>query len=253
MSASSSSSSLAWLGVAALFVAVVAVASQRKFSTRPSCCVDNEDNESCDMPVVPLIPLGAEHFAYDSIIVRNSSMNSSHQFHSQWHLAERDHGAISFECCAERGGLVVYLVDHPNERTLKDSRGYAIVLDNQGASVSETYIAALPGFPSKHRGSRTNRGFTTSSCQKYWIVYDRGTVLVGSGGRPGSPDAKLITCLQHDADAPTDVYWFGFGALRRDEIGMTVRNIRTFDAPPAGCSWSAAVPQRCSSLDPSPA
>jgi len=207
----------------------------------------------CPVPV-PLVPLDRDDFAYDSLTVLNPSMNPSHQFFRQWHLAKADHGAVSFECCAPRGGLVVYLVDNPNDATLKDSKGYAVVFDNQ-RSTHETYVSRVPGFPSKHPRTRTNKGFTMNAdpnaCTKYWIVYTRGTVLVGTGGEPGSADSKLITCMQGDDDvAPAGVYWIGFGSLSQDTSGMTIKNIRTFDAPNEGCEWSAMVPQRCSSLDP---
>jgi hypothetical protein len=193
---------------------------------------------------------------YDSVTVRSLSMNPSRVFVGQWQLARADSGTITFKACGQRGGLVVYLVDNPNMETLSDSHGYAVVLDNQ-KDVPESYIAAIPGpLATKHRKSRTNKGFTLnsdpSSCQQYWITYENGTLLVGEGDVPQEgAQTKLITCMTGDDNAPRNLKWFGFGTLRQDEVGINISDLRTYDAPAAGCSWFADAPRQCSALDSS--
>lgn len=201
-----------------------------------------------------VVPAGKDEFVYDEARLTNAFMNPSKSFFRQWHLARVDSGGFSFDVCAPLGGLVVYLVDKPNAETLADSRGYAIVLDNK-RDPPETYIAAIPGFPTKHPRSKINKGFRLNAdenaCVSYWVVYDKGALLVGSGGTPGEEGAKLITCLNPTAadTVPSGLYYFGFGLLSKDEeVGATVKNIRTFDAPDSECKWTAMVPQQCSAL-----
>lgn len=206
--------------------------------------------KKCDIKTI--VPIDKDEVMYDNAQLTNAFMNPSKNFFRQWHLARVDSGGFSFEVCAPNGGLVVYLVDNPNDKSLSDSHGYAIVLDNQ-RDPPETYISSVPGFPSKHPKSKINKGFRlnadANSCAKYWVVYDKGSVLVGSGGTPGEEGAKLITCLTNDDMASTGLYYFGFGLLSKDEeVGVSIKNIRTFDAPDSGCKWSAMVPQQCSDL-----
>ena len=56
--------------------------------------------------------------------------------------------------------------------------------------------------------------------------------------------------MSTDQNAPSGVYWFGFGVLRKDEEGIEIKNIRTFDAPAQGCQWTAGMPKQCAALSP---
>lgn len=238
------------LGLALVVVTMSSSSSSSSYRQQQK----QESSPECPLPT-SIVPISYDEFAFDNTTLTNSSMNPSRVFFNQWHFAKPDSGAITFEACAPNGGLVVYLVNDPNNETLQDSQGYAIVLDNLAASgVSETYVSGIPGFPSRHRLSRLNRGWMINTdieaCSKYWIVYENGNVLVGEGDVPGAGNSKLITCLSNDPVAPKGIYWFGFGALRKEETGIEIKNIRTFAAPAAGCSWKALVPQRCSALSP---
>ena len=192
---------------------------------------------------------------FDAVTVYNPSMNPNRVFHEQWHLAKADSGAFKFDVCAPSGSLVVYLVDKPNAETLGDSRGYAIVFDGR-RDPALTFVSAIPGFPTPHGKSRTNRGFALNgeagTCRSYWVVYEKGTVLVGEGDIPGdgAKNSKLITCLQNDEAHPVGIKYFGFGAMCRETKAIEIKNIRTFDAPAEGCSWRAIVPIRCASNSP---
>lgn len=213
---------------------------------------DSQNPKTWGCQVPPLIPIDpTSAYAYNAVTLVNPHMHPNHVFFvDQWHLARKDSGAISFDASAPAGGLVVYLTDQPIDKTLSEARGFAVVLDNQGR-VPETYIAKVPGQPAKHSKTRVNRGFqmVPGVAQKYWIIYEAGNLLVGQGSNPGDPEAKIITCLENDGTAPSNMYYFGFGTLRKEERGIEVNNIRTFDAPAANCEWKALIPARCSDLE----
>jgi hypothetical protein len=214
----------------------------------------NSSDSCVKCSIKPAEVVGINEFSHDTTLT-NSFMNPSKKFLSEWHLQHVDKGGFSFDACAPMGGLIVYLVDKPDNDS--QQRGYAIVLDNN-RDPPESFVSPIPGFPSKHPKSRVNKGFKLNSdergCIRYWVVYDKGTVLVGEGEQPSSKatesNSKLITCMQNDYNAPKNLYYFGFGILNKNEEGITIKNIRTFAAPDSGCQWSAMVPQQCSSLTP---
>lgn len=184
----------------------------------------------------------------DSFLIKNAYANPSRQFSPDWFLPQDDSGGIAFQCCAPQGGLILYLVDVPNTVSLGDSRGYAVIFDNQ-RDPAETYVAPVPGVPSKHPKSRVNRGFrlnaaAPSTCQQYWVVYKQGNVIVGQGALPHEQgESRVITCMLNDTAPPTDIRFFGFGALRAtDELGIRLENLYTFDAPADDTFWNAASP-----------
>lgn len=179
--------------------------------------------------------------------MKNAYGNPSRVFDANWVLPNVDSGGVAFKCCAPQGGLLVYFVDIPSASSLASSRGYAVVFDNQ-RDPPETYVSAIPGLPTKHPRSKVNRGFrlhaaAPETCMQYWIVYRNGTVIVGQGGLPGEEGSRVITCMQHDDAAPPGIQYFGFGALRHEEVGIQLEDIYTFDAPPDGMQWEADSPQ----------
>lgn len=217
--------------------------------------IKKADDSKCSVVPSPVVPAGAKNgIVYDKVDVANPSGNINRVFFpEQWQLARADSGALQFNVSNKtNGSLIVYLVDQPNNRTLADSRGYAVVFDHT-RDTPRTFVSAIPGLPSVHPKSRTNKGHRMGPDETtYWIVYEKGTVLVGTGSRPGGPDAKLVTCLQGDdaEAAPTGIKYFGFGSLcQTGNNPIEVTKIRTFDAPDKGCSWTTIVPQRCSPSD----
>jgi hypothetical protein len=188
--------------------------------------------------------------AHTEMTLVNENMHASHLFDPvQWQLPENDRGAFTFTACGPAGGLVVYLSTSPDNTTLSDARGYAIVLDDQG-DPPRSYIGELPQFSQPSPRSRVNQGFrlnsARASCQTYWVLYDHGTILVGEGAfSPSSAAASLIVCKDDSAsDAPVGVRYFGFGTLRRETEGITVSRIATYDAPSAEMRLRA--PPQCS-------
>lgn len=181
---------------------------------------------------------------YDSVDVANPSANPNRVFFPpQWHLAQPDSGAFRFRVQAPAGSsLVVYLVDKPDANTLHDSNGYAVVFDQR--RLPKSFVAAIPGFPTPHPQSRANREFRfggTEEPQAFWVVYEQGSVYIGHGERVGE---GLITCLrqQQNGPVPTNIQYFGFGALCKQDVSVQVTDIRTFDAPAGDCAWKDLVP-----------
>jgi len=192
---------------------------------------------------------------YDNVLLRNSENQPNRVFFQQWHLAEPDSGAFTFDACGVSGGFVIYLVDVPDSKTLANSSGYAIVVGDVAdqTGVPQTYITKIPGFPTRHPLSKINKGFQipekdSDGCKKLWVVYSHGNLSVGEGERPDIKDGKssLVTCMTGEKEnAPNGIQWFGFGTLRKESAGIQIKNIRTFDAPVSGCSWDALIPKDC--------
>lgn len=194
---------------------------------------------------------GEQPREHSEVTLVNENMHPSHYFDAaQWQLPEADRGAFTFTACGPAGGVVVYLSTSPDNTTLSDARGYAIVLDDQG-DPPRSYIGELPHFSQPSPRSRVNEGFrlnsARASCQTYWVVYDRGVILVGEGAfSPSSVAASLIVCKDDSvSDAPVGVRYFGFGTLRRETEGITISRIATYDAPTAELRLRA--PPQCSS------
>jgi hypothetical protein len=180
----------------------------------------------------------------EACVLYNETMNPNHLFSEQWQLSETDHGAFTFMAQAPTGGLVIYLADSPNNR---EAKGYAIVLDDQDKS----YVGKLPHFvmvDNRHSQSKINKGFKVKDDTMYWVIYSKGTVLIGEGTDTGK--GKLITCIEGDVNAPQGLKYFGFGAIRKEERGIMVKDIKTYDAPEGRCSWLTMTPHQCSHSDP---
>lgn len=190
----------------------------------------------------------------ETCMLTNRDMHPNFVFTEQWQLPEADNGAFTFDACAPNGGLVVYLSDNPNNETLGDSNGYAVVLNDQSAQV-KSYVGKLPHFilaDPRSSLSRVNYAFQLnndpSACQTYWVIYNQGEVLVGLGNKAG--ENEVICCLQGDQFPVKGIRYFGFGCLRREDVGIRIRDIRTYDAPAGGCQWLDFAETRCSDLDP---
>ena len=199
---------------------------------------------------------GGSGVTHSGIVLKNPNMHPNHSFCKQWQLPEDDRGAVTFSACAPSGGLVVYLSTSPDNATLSDSRGYAIVLDDQG-DPPRSYIGELPHFEmvdNRNSTSRINKGFrlnaSENSCQLYWVLYDHGNILVGEGAYAPGSEATLIVCRNDSMnDPPMGVRYFGFGTLRRETDGITISRIATYDVPtdevrlraPLQCSSAVAL------------
>lgn len=197
----------------------------------------DDDDDTVDAATLTVSDAPSVH-PQSSVMLTNPNMHPNHRFCKQWQLPEDDRGAFTFTACAPSGGLVIYLSTQPDNATLSDARGYAIVLDDQ-QDPPRSYIGVLPRFEmpdNRNSTSRINRGFRLNaargSCQRYWVLYDNGNVLVGEGAFHPGAEASLIVCRDDSMnDPPLGVRYFGFGTLRREEEGISVSNIATYDAP----------------------
>ncbi len=189
----------------------------------------------------------------DACILTNREMHASFQFNEQWQLPSGGEGAFVFDVCAPRGGLVVYLTDNPNNETLSDTKGYAIVLGDQAAR-PRSYIGKLPHFvlasDARTAMGRVNYDFALNddpqACTSYWVICSGGEVQFGVGDAAGKN--TLICCMKDDPFPVEGLRYFGFGCLRREDVGIRVRNIRTYDAPVGGCKWLSMSEHSCAEL-----
>lgn len=218
------------------------------YAMRPDNIKDTP--EDCTPPR-QRVPLDLNELVFDAVTVRSAGTQPSHSFHRDWKFAEVGSGGVTFEACAPNGGLVVYLADRITERR-GDIQGYAVILDDQSEE-HKSYISPLPGFPSPHFRSKLNKGFRVANCRdghrRYWVVYSKGNLIVGEGDTPGNGKSRVITCLAlREGDyAPPNIEYIGFGSLQNEPVGIQIRNIRVFDAPGEGCSWSAIAANPCAS------
>ena len=206
----------------------------------------NNDKKKCQLPPSSdAMPVEC----HESCILTNLEMHHNFMFSQQWQFPLKDEGAFTFDACAPNGGLVVYLTDHPNNKTISDSQGYAIVLNDQSHQ-NKCYIGKLPNFimvDPRNSAGQVNTNFKLNSdpsvCQTYWVMHSGGQILVGSGNEAGGNE--IICCLNLDEYGPKGIRYFGFGCLRRETTGIRIRDIKIYDAPEVGCDFLSMATKTC--------
>jgi len=170
---------------------------------------------------------------FDEYLLRGSTIEHSYRGQDNWHLADMGQGAIVFEVNNTGGGLVIGLTGWNHN----DIQGYYVVLDDDK---HESYVlrvsrlgndgllrqnvngeAMASGRRSYVRvpGTFSDPSFRLnfSTPQRFWLLYQRGVIIVGQGDAPGVGKQILYMPTEpgrNDSLLPgADLYHYGFGRI----------------------------------------
>lgn len=164
---------------------------------------------------------------FDNYIIMGDSIEHSARGQDNWHFNDIGQGAITFDVKNAGGNLVIGLtgVNH------SDLNGYYVVLDDDR---HESYVLKLSatgsnailrdrvtGAPVTGRrqymrmpGVYVDRAFRLrhDERQRFWLMYQRGAIVVGEGGSIGQ--GRIILYMEADPRqyraAGTDLYHYSF-------------------------------------------
>lgn len=156
---------------------------------------------------------------FDEVAFQSAGPNSM-QFNADFTFAEQARGACTFVVTNPPEQLAIDLGGR-----LSDTFGYVVILGDAGEPV---------GVISKMRGTRLTdvqdlrpRGWHFAQANNaLWLIYDYGTMTVGSGCKPG--EGQLLMRARDPTPFP-GCDMFGFGAWKNPEHRYTtVHTIRSY-------------------------
>lgn len=177
--------------------------------------------------------------------LRGSTIEHSLRAQDGWRLADIGRGAITFEALNAGGGLVVSLLSWHHD----DLNGYHIVLDDDNR---ESYVLKLSrignngllreriggGNVTGRREYRKVPGVVSdpafrlnSSLQTMWVIYQNGSIVVGTGSEPGA--GKIVLYMEPEAEKHRvegrELYHFGFARHgSRWPGGVTIKGVKSY-------------------------
>lgn len=183
---------------------------------------------------------------YDDYFIGGETIEHSYRAQDNWHFKDVGQGVFTFEAVNTGGNLVIGLTGWNHS----DLHGYYIVLDDDN---HESYVLKLAKIGNdgllrdRVGGGRVDgrRGYVRvpgvkvdpsfrlnfSENQKFWVLYQRGTIIVGHGGAPGVGKQILYMAPEENKqrDLGTDLYHYGFGRLGSRWRGKTnIRNTQVY-------------------------
>lgn len=153
---------------------------------------------------------------YDEYVLRGDTIGATFRGQDNWHFGRVGEGAFSFQVKNAGGNLVIALTGWNHD----DMNGYYIVLDDDN---HESYVLKLTrlgnnGLNSmnisdlpmtrRRQYSRVDAKvyvdpefrLNQSVVQSFWVLYQAGTIVVGTGGSPGQ--GKIILYMEPEDAAP---------------------------------------------------
>lgn len=179
--------------------------------------------------------------------IHGSTIEHSLRAQENWKFADLGKGTVTFTARNAGGGLVISLLSW----NLDDSAGYHVVLDDDNR---ESYVLRLTGLGnngllkarmdgggvSRRRkyarvpGVWADPAFRLNSVeQKLWVMYQRGSIVVGVGHVPGA--GQIVLHMQAPPDHESqhlrgrELYHFGFARLgNRWNMPTTVFDVTSY-------------------------
>lgn len=143
------------------------------------------------------------------------------QHNEEFHFAESTRGAVSFVVDAPPQQLAIDLASQ-----FSDALGYIIIVGDQG--FPSTVLSQRTGLgPLANVRDVRPPGFRFQNTgNTLWVIYDYGSITVGTGRTPGQ---GIVLLRARDPQAMPNQCYVGFGAWRNDDNALTaVRHIRFY-------------------------